>query len=51
MPQVGIMCKVLKEESEFNQIKRTNEVRLAKLCRECNSKKSEEKRKTLGSTY
>ena len=45
------MCKVLKDESEFNQIKRNNEVRLAKSCRECNSKKSEEKRKALESTY
>ena len=44
------MCKVLKDESEFNQIKR-NEVRLAKSCRECNSKKSEEERKALESTY
>ena len=37
------MCKVLKYESEFSQIKRNNEVRLAKPCRECNLKKYEEK--------
>ena len=51
MPQVCTMCKLLKDESEFNQIKRNNEVRLAKSCRECNLKKSEEKRRALGSTY
>ena len=51
MPQVCTICKVLKDESEFNQIKRNNEVRLAKSCRESNSKKSEEKRKALESTY
>ena len=51
MLQVCTMCKVLKDESEFNQIKRNNEVRLAKSCRECNSKKSEEKRKALELTY
>ena len=45
MPQVCTMCKVFKDESEFNQMKRKNEVRLVKSCRECNSKKSEEKRK------
>ena len=44
MPQVCTMCKVFKEESEFNQIKRNNEVRLEKSCRECNSKKYEEKK-------
>ena len=51
MPQVCTMCKVLKDKSEFNQINRNNEVRLAKSCRECNSKKSEGKRKALESTY
>ena len=51
MPQVCTMCKVLKDESEFNQIKRNNEVRLAKPCRECNLKKYEEKRRALESTY
>ena len=51
MPQVCTMCKVLKDESEFNQVKRNNEVRLAKSCRQCNSKKYAEKRKTLESTY
>ena len=35
------MCKVLKDESEFNEIKRNNEVRLAKSCKQCNSKKYE----------
>ena len=48
MPQACTMCWVLKDESEFNQIKRNNEVRLAKSCRECNSKKHEEKNKGLG---
>ena len=51
MSQVCTMCKVLKDESEFNQIKRNNGVRPAKSCRECNSKKSEEKRKALELTY
>ena len=45
------MCKVFKDESEFNQIKRNNEARLAKSCRECNLKISEEKRRALESTY
>ena len=44
MPQVCTMCKLLKDESEFNQIKRNNEVRLAKSCRECNSKKNQKKK-------
>ena len=48
MPQVCTMCKILKDESEFNQIKRKSEVRLAKSCRECNLKKSEEKKEGLG---
>ena len=51
MPQACTMCKVLKDESEFNQIKRNNEMRLAKSCRECNSKKSEEKRRSLELAY
>ena len=51
MPQVCTMCKVLKDESEFNQIKRNNEVRLAKSCTECNLKNSEQKRRALESTY
>ena len=51
MSKVYTMCKVLKDESEFNQIKRNNEVRLAKSCRESNFKKSEEKRRTLELTY
>ena len=51
MPQACTMCKVLKDESEFNQIKRNNEVRLAKSCRECNSKKCEEKKKALELAY
>ena len=42
------MFKVLKDESEFNQIKRNDEVRLARSCRECNSKKYEEKKEGLG---
>ena len=45
------MCKVLKGKSEFNQIKKTNEVSLAKPCRECNLQKYEEKRRALESTY
>ena len=44
MPQVCTMCKALKDESEFNQIKRNNEMRLAKSRRECNSKKWTEKK-------
>ena len=51
MPQACTICKVIKEESEFNQIKRNDEVRLAKLCRECNSKKYEEKKKALELEY
>ena len=51
MPQVCTMCKVLKDESEVNQIKRNNEKRLAKSCREWNSKKYEEKKKTLEFEY
>ena len=51
MPQVGTLCKVFKNESEFNQIKRSNEVRLAKSCRECNLKKIEEKRRALELTH
>ena len=45
------MCKVLKDESEFNQIKRNSEVNLAKPCRECNLKKYEEKRRALELTH
>ena len=51
MPQVCTMCKVCKDISDFNQIKRNKEVRLANLCRECNLKKPEEKRRALESTY
>ena len=51
MLQVCTICRVLKDESEFNKIKRNKEVRQAKSCRECNSKKSEEKSKILESTY
>ena len=51
MLQVCTICKVLKDESEFNQIKRKYEVRLTKSFRDCNFKKSEEKRRTLESTY
>ena len=52
MPQVCTMCKVFKDESEFNQIKRNNEMRLAKsYSSECNSKKYEEKKKALELEY
>ena len=51
MPQACIICKVLKDESEFNQIKRNNEMRLAKSCRECSLKKYEEKKKALELEY
>ena len=51
MPQASTMRKVLKDESEFNQIKGNNEVRLAKSCMECNLKKYEEKRRALELTY
>ena len=50
MPQACAMCWVLKDESEFNQIKRNNE-RLAKSCRGRNSKKYEEKKKALELAY
>ena len=50
MLQVCIICKVLKDESEFNQIKRKYKVRLAKSFRDCSFKKSEEKRRALEST-
>ena len=43
MPQVFTMCNAFKDESEFNHIKRKDEVRLAKSCRECDLRKSEEK--------
>ena len=43
MRQTCAICKVLKDESGFNQIERNNEVRLAKSCRECNLKKYGEK--------
>ena len=45
------MCKVLKDESEFNQIKRNKQVRWEKSCRECNLKKYEAKRRALESRY
>ena len=45
MPQICIICKIVKDESKFNQRERNKEVRLAKSDKECNSKKSEEKRK------
>ena len=51
MPQASTMRKVLKDESEFNQIKGNNQVRLAKSCMECNLKKYEEKRRALELTY
>ena len=51
MPQVCTMCTVFKNEPEFDQIKRKNEVRLAKSCSDYNFKKYEEKRKALKSTY
>ena len=51
MPQACTICKVLKGKSVFNQIKRNNEVRLAKSCRECNSKKLQEKRRVLNLEY
>ena len=51
MPQVCTICKALKDESEFNHIKRNYEVRLPKSCRECNFKKSVEKRRALETTY
>ena len=51
MPRLCTISKVLNYESEFNQIKRNNEVRLAKSCRECNLKKSNKKRRALESTY
>ena len=51
MPQVFTMCNAFKDESEFNHIKRKDEVRLAKSCRECDLRKSEEKRRALESTY
>ena len=45
------MRRVLKDESEFNQIKRNKQVRWEKPCRECNLKKYEAKRRALESTY
>ena len=51
MPQLCTISKVFNDETEFNQIKRNNEVRLAKSCRECNLKKSDEKKRALESTY
>ena len=51
MPEARTICKVLKDKSEFNQIKRNNEVTLAQSCRECNSKKIEEKRRALELEY
>ena len=51
MSQACTMCKFLKDESGFNQIKRNNKVRLAKSCKECNSKKYEEKKNALELAY
>ena len=51
MPQACTMCKVLKDESEFNQIKRNKQVRWEKSRRECNLKKYEAKRRALESRY
>ena len=51
MRQTCTICKVLKDESEFNQIKRNKEGRLAKSCRECNLKKYEEKKRALELEY
>ena len=51
MPQECTICKVIKDESEFSWLNRNKEVQLAKSCRECNSKKYEEKKRTLESTY
>ena len=51
IPQICTISKVLKGESEFNQIKRNNEMRLAKSCRECSLKKYEEKKKALELEY
>ena len=51
MPQIGTICKIVKGESKFNHIERNKDVRPAKSCKECNSKKCEEKRRDLESTY
>ena len=51
MRQTCTICKVLKDESEFNQIKRNKEGRLAKSCRECNLKKYQEKKRALELEY
>ena len=42
------MCKVLQDESEFDQIKRNNEVGLAESCTECNLKKFRRKKEGPG---
>ena len=51
MLQECTICKVVKNESEFSWLNRNKGVQLAKSWRECNSKKYEEKKKALESTY
>ena len=51
MPQIGTICKIVKGELKFNHIERNKDLRPAKSCKECKSKKSEEKRRALESTY
>ena len=51
MPQECNICKVIKDESEFSWLNRNKGVQGSKSCRECNSKKYEEKTRALESTY
>ena len=50
MTQACTTYEFLKDKSEFNQIKRNNDVRLEKSCKESNLKKYEEKRRALETT-
>ena len=50
MTQACSTYEFLKDKSEFNQIKRNNDVRLEKSCKESNLKKYEEKRRALETT-
>ena len=51
MPQECTTSKIIKDESEFSWLNRNRGVQLAKSCRKCNSKKYEEKKRALESTY
>ena len=51
MPQKFAICKIIKDESELNQLRRNKEVGLAKSCKECNLVVYGSKKKALELTY